>query len=329
MKLLVITNNPTGPSFRQRIEIYQDLLSQNDIRCVIQKLPSGILNRRRLFHQAKGFDGVFLHRKRLNRLDAHFLQKNARKIIYDFDDALMFRDKTPNRPDHKRMRDFARTIRLADAVIAGNEYLAEQARPFNNHVHVIPTGLAVNDFQPDCTKPGDEKIRLVWIGSKSTLSYLEALREPLEAIGKKYPQAILRIIADDFFDLENLPVEKHRWSLETQARDVAECDIGLAPLPDDPFTRGKCGFKILQYAAAGLPTVASPVGVNTEIVQSEQAGYLAQSPKQWIEHITDLLNTKNKRDAIGKTAHTYIKKKYDIAVVSKQLIRLITKTLKE
>ncbi len=104
------------------------------------------------------------------------------------------------------------------------------------------------------------------------MRYLKELSPALEQIGRTCPQVVLRIICDDFFDLSAMAVEKKAWSLETEAADLAACDIGLCPLPDDNFTRGKCGFKILQYFAAGLPVIASPVGINADFLMGGKRG---------------------------------------------------------
>ena len=212
------------------------------------------------------FDGVFLQKKGLNPFDAFWLRKYSKKIIYDFDDAIMYSPKTPERYSLSHFRRFRRTAKLADMVIAGNSYLAEHARKFNSNVEILPTGLDVKAYKSGTKSKNDDKIRLVWIGSQSTLKYLAEIKPTLEEIGSRFDNVILRIICDNFIDLRKMPVEKCPWSEQTQVIDLATSDIGLAPLPDNRFTRGKCGFKVLQYAAAGLPVVASPVGVNTEYI---------------------------------------------------------------
>ena len=329
MKLLIITNNPTRPSFRQRIEIYQDILRQNDIHCHIRQLPPGMWGRRDLFQSCRDYDCVFLHKKRLNWLNACQLRKNSRKIIYDFDDAVMVSEKRPDQPDASRLKVFRRTVKLADRVLAGNAFLAGQARAYNANVEIVPTGLNVAEY-PEDKRPfqlNDGKIRLVWIGSKSTLGYLSMITDSLEEIGRRFPNVVLRIICDEFFDLSNMDVERKPWSLSTQVRDLMECDIGLAPLPDDPFTRGKCGFKILQYAAASLPTVASPVGVNAEMIQDSQAGFLADSPQQWIENVSSLISNAENRVSVGHASRCNVAINYDKTVLGERLCQHIKQTL--
>lgn len=324
MKLLIITNNPDRPSFRQRIGIYIDRLRESGIEPEAAKLPDGAIARWKLFRRASGFDAVFLHKKRLSFIDAFRLRKYARKIIYDFDDAVMYHDKQPENVSGKRLRDFKRTVRIADVVIAGNKYLAAHAKKFNQNIEVLPTGLDIGEYRISATKPRDTKVRLVWIGSKSTIGYLAGIKDALEEIGMKYPNMVLRIICDDFFDLENMEVEKIPWSLDTQARHLAESDIGLSPLPDNAFTRGKCGFKILQYMAATLPVVASPVGVNAEIVKDNITGLHATGKEQWVEKISLLTGDSELRNRLAENAAPEAEK-FDLKIIGERLLQIISK----
>jgi glycosyltransferase involved in cell wall biosynthesis len=327
MKLLVISNNPDRASFRQRIAIHRDALRNSGIGCQVVKLPSGSWSRRTLFKMAAEFDGVFLHKKALNPLDAAWLAKYAKKVIYDFDDAIMYAPQDPDRPGRKRRDAFRRTAKLADLVTAGNPYLADHARKFNNNVEVLPTGLDTSAYNLQLGHRSDGVIRLVWIGSKTTLRYLAGIRAALEQVGSQLDDVTLRIICDEFLDLDNMPVEKRKWSLQTQAADLGGCDIGLAPLPDNRFTRGKCGFKVLQYAAAGLPVVASPVGVNGDYVKDGITGFLATDDDQWIDCVTRLSESRRLRKTMAETAKIQAKE-FDVAVLGTRLCDVIAKCLR-
>ena len=328
MTLFVISNNPNRASFRQRIGIYIDILRTNGIECEVAKLPSGASARRKLFELAAGFDAVFLHKKGLNPLDAFWLSRYSKKIIYDFDDAIMYSPKTPDSDRTSHFRLFKRTAKLADMVIAGNSYLAEHAQKFNSNVKVLPTGLKVSNYKIDCPPKNDGKIRLVWIGSRSTLKYLAGIKPALEELGSRIDNVILRIVCDEFFDLEHMQVEKHPWSLETQAVDLATSDIGLAPLPDNRFTRGKCGFKILQYAAAGLPALTSPVGVNSNYVQDGLTGFLAADTREWVDRIIQLVENPRLRKSMGLAAREWVAK-FDVAVLGKQFCDIIGSCIRQ
>jgi glycosyltransferase involved in cell wall biosynthesis len=326
MRLLVLTNNPERASFRQRIQIYFDILRANGIECQVAKLPAGFLARQKLFRRAKDFDSVFLHKKGLNFRDAMLLRRRSEKIIYDFDDAIMYSSHHPGRNSPSHLNSFRRSAKLADVVIAGNSYLAQHAQKFNAEVKILPTGLDTKTYKVEIKAKDDDRIRLVWIGSRSTLQYLAEIRPALEQIGLLYDNVVLRIICDDFFDLQNMEVEKLKWSLETQAEDLTTSHIGLAPLPDNRFTRGKCGFKILQYQAANLPVIASPVGVNSEYVRNGITGFHASNIQEWIGRISELIDNVELRKKMSDAGRTQTQR-FDITVIGKQLCNLIKKCI--
>jgi glycosyltransferase involved in cell wall biosynthesis len=326
MNLLILTNNLNRASFRLRIADYLDILRANDIDCRVAQLPSGNLARRKLFKKAVVFDGVFLHRKILNIFDAFWLRRYSRRIIYDYDDALMYSDSKPERNDRSRQRRFRRTVELSDLVITGNPYLAEHAQKYNPRIEVLPTGLNTKAYTLETRSEKDGKIRLVWIGSKSTLKYLAEIKPVLEEIGSRFDNVVLRIISDDFFDLKNMRMEKHQWHEDTEAAELINSDIGLAPLPDDRFTRGKCGFKILQYQAAGLPVVASPVGVNAEYVCDGVTGFHATNTSQWMDRVSKLVMDQELRKQTGRAGKSRVRE-FDIGVLGKRFVNLILEFL--
>jgi len=326
MKLLIVTNNPHRASFKQRIEVYLDALQANGINCEVAKLPAGSLARRKLFKRAKEFDGVFLHKKGLNLIDGFWLRKYSKKIIYNFDDAVMYSDKRPDRNSRSHLIPFRRSVRLADMVLTGSSYLAEQARKFNPNVVVLPLGLKVSDYKIGSSPENDGKIRLVWIGSKSTLPYLAEIKPALEEIGKKFKNVILKIICDEFFDLQNMPVEKRLWSEQTRVADLATSNIGLAPLPNDRFTKGKCSFKVLEYSSAGLPVIASPIGTNSEHVRAGITGFFATNIQEWVEQIIRLISNPQLREKMREEGQIHAKQ-FDISVIGKQLVEHIKNCL--
>jgi glycosyltransferase involved in cell wall biosynthesis len=240
----------------------------------------------------------------------------------------MYSDSRPGRNDRSRQRRFRRSVELADLVIAGNSYLAEHAQKFNQKVEVLPTGLDTSAYKVETKPENDGKTRLVWIGSKSTLKYLAEIKPALEEIGSRFDNAVLRIICDDFFDLRNMKVEKRQWRKDTEAVDLITSDIGLAPLPDDRFTRGKCGFKILQYAAADLPVVASPVGVNAEYVHDGVTGFHAINTSQWIDKVSKLIKDRALRKQTGQAGKNRLRE-FDTSVLGKRLVNLIVELLEE
>ena len=326
MKLLIVSNNPWRASFRQRIEIHLERLRSCGIESEVVRLPRGLAGRLKLFRSVGKFDGVMLHKRQLNRFEASWLSRSARKVVCEYDDAIMYKKNNPSRVNHREQRSFERAVRLADMVIVGNSYLAEHAGRFNDNVVIIPTGLDVSEYEARKREKQDSIVRLVWIGSKSTLKYLARIRPELEQIGRAFDNVRLRIIADKFMECENIPVEKCVWSLERQAADLAECDIGLAPLPDNKFTRGKCGFKILQYGAAGLCVAASPVGVNSKYVTEGVNGFLPETSGQWVERLSSMIKDENLRTRMGVEAHTRAKG-FDVRIVGERLVRAVKSCL--
>ncbi len=322
MNLLIISNNLDRPSFRQRIDIHLHSLRKNQIACKVAKLPSGLFARYKLFRKARDFDAVFLQKKSLNFLDAFWLGRYGKKIIYDVDDAVMYSPSRPYSNKTSHFRPFRRTVKLAEMVIAGNLYLAEQAREFNCNVKILPTGLDTRMYKRKVPQNNDDKIQLVWIGSSSTLQYLEEIRSVLEEIGRRFDNVVLRIICDDFIELRSMKVEKCRWSLKNEARDLVSSDVGLAPLSDNRFTRGKCAFKILQYQAAALPVVASPVGVNCDYVRDGVTGFLATEHREWVEKISRLIEDAELRNQMGQAGRMHAES-FDAKIIGDRLCKLI------
>ena len=323
MKLLIVTNNPSRASFRLRIEDHLDALRGEGIQCDVSALPKKVVERWRLFKASAGYDAVLLHRKCLNVWDAAVWSRYCPTMIFDFDDAIMHSTARPDSTWTSHYRLFRRTAGMMDVMIAGNENLAEYARRYCTRVVVLPTGLDTAAYTIAGVTKNLREIRLVWIGSESTLKYLEELRPVLEQIGKTHPNVILRIIADKFFDLEQMRVEKCPWSLATQAADLLACDIGLSPLPDNRFTRGKCGFKMLQYFAAGLPVIASPVGVNADFIRESKAGLAASTPSQWTEAIETMIRNIAFYRQSGEQGRAFVQA-FDKKHIGKELCRILT-----
>ncbi len=326
MKLLILSNNLNRAGFRQRIGVYIDILQANGIDCEVAQLPAGSLARLKLFRRAVDFDAVLLHKKGLNPFDSFCLRRYSKRLIYHFDDAIMYSDKTPECDSRSHLVRFRRSVKLADMVITGSSYLSEHALKFNPNVTVLASGIKTNDYKIDHRYEKDDKICLVWIGSKSTLSYLEQIKPVLEEVGSRFDNVVLRIICDDFFDLQNMQVEKRQWSEETRAFNLATSDIGLAPLPDNRFARGKCSFKVLEYAAAGLPIVASPVGTNADYVRDGITGLLATNTQEWVDRISRLIEDPQLRKKMGQEGRTHAAK-FDVSVIGKQLTESIIECL--
>jgi glycosyltransferase involved in cell wall biosynthesis len=320
MKLLILTNNPNRASFRQRFGNYLDILSAAGIEPTVMVLSKYLTGRIQQYCRAKQYNVVILHKKCLNIADALFFTPHRKNVIFNYDDAIMFNDRGKETKTHQKR--FQRSLQKAGKVLVGSSYLADRARPYHSDIVILPLGLNTADYSPETPKSADGKLRLVWIGSAATVDYIRQLTPVLQKLAARYSNLVLRLIGDEFIEMEGVVIEKVRWQADTRARALAECDIGLAPLPDTPFTRGKCSFKVLEYSASGLPVVASPVGTNTDHIQQGQTGFLAVSPDQWLEKISMLIENPARRNEMGQKGVLFAKH-FDRAVVGKKLCEII------
>ena len=174
---------------------------------------------------------------------------------------------------------------MVDTVVAGNDFLADcalRAGARVDRVHVIPTCVDPRVYSVARQESGASRLDLVWIGSASTLKGLEQSRPIWERLRQALPQVRLRVICDRFPERFPIPVVPVPWNEETEAREIAAGQIGVSWLPDDLWSRGKCGLKILQYQAAGLPVIANPVGSHCEMIKAGETGFLATSADEWV-----------------------------------------------
>jgi glycosyltransferase involved in cell wall biosynthesis len=170
-------------------------------------------------------------------------------------------------------------------------------------------------------------LRLVWIGSRSTLRQITSFLPVFEAIGRRAPGTVLRIIADAALEARHITVENVPWSREAEAALLAECDIGLSPLPDTPFTRGKCAFKIVQYMAAGLPVITSPVGANAEYVREGETGLWAETHEQWLAAFDRLAGDAALRASMGRAGRAFAERHLARNVLAGRLCDAVNRCL--
>lgn len=237
-----------------------------------------------------------------------------RKLIYDFDDAIWLPDEKKNWAfDLVKCRWKARSICGWSAQIsAGNKYLAAFATRFSKSVTINPTTI---DMRHHCVlqkeKNKAQKIIIGWTGSHSTLKYLTGLEPVLAHLQKKYNNIEFLVIADRAPRL-SIGFQFLKWNLQTEIVDLAKIDIGMMPLSDDDWTRGKCGFKALQYMAMEIATIASPVGVNSEIIHHLENGLLASTHEEWLMAFEQLINDPNLRARIGKSGRSTVQQHYSV-----------------
>ena len=303
MKIAFLTTRLDKPSTRYRVLQYLPLLKERGFDCEIKIFPKRFFQKLGFYESLSGFDAVFLQRKLLNALDFWLLRKNARRLVFDFDDALIYKDSNQKVVlSRKNEVLFERTVKKCDQVIAGNKTLYNMAAPFNPNTCVIPTPVDMSRYIQRTFEPEKEKITLGWIGTASTLIYLKNVLPALEQLQDKYGNIELKIVADAFFDSEKIPVIRKPWNFEEEISDLHSFDIGLMPLTDDLWSKGKCGLKLLQYMACGIAPVCSPVGVNAEIVDPGKNGFHATSLEEWYSRLETLLSSRELRISMGGLA---------------------------
>jgi len=247
------------------------------------------------------------------------LRGAVRRMVLDIDDGLFV----------SRPAKFAALCAMSDHVVAGNELLAARARTINPRVTVVPTCVDPERYtgSPTGAPPSPPGTRVLgWTGTSWNIPFLEALRGPLAALSREFSLE-LRVIAESDRPLRRLALERDgvatrfvRWSEATEVADLREFDIGLMPLPDDEWTRHKCGLKVLQYMAAGVPAVASPVGANAEIIRHGVNGWLAATPGEWTSVLRLLLSDPQPPAAVLAEARRTVHERYS---VNAQLPRLL------
>jgi len=312
---------------RYRLNAYQSLLQQAGHQLHAQPIPKPWWSRLHLLRAMRGTDAVLLQRKLLPAWQLHILRRAAPLLIYDFDDAVYLHDSYSARGLHSRprLRRFTATIRAADVVVAGNAFLRQQALAVaaNANVHVIPTCVDANRYPLAQHTRAKAATHLVWIGSSSTLRGLEAIKPLLEQVGQSCPDLRLKLICDRFLYLRHLSVLNCPWTEAGEAAELASADIGISWLPEDAWSQGKCGLKVLQYMAAGLPVIANPVGIQVDLVRHGETGFLAETPAQWVEAIGQLAWDPGLRRRMGQAGRQRVESDFSVAAGAAQWITLL------
>lgn len=254
----------------------------------------------------------------------------GKRIIFDFDDAVFVTPPHRRRTLAEKFTDagrVARVIARCDAVIAGNAFLADYARVYNNNVIVIPTtiDLARYPVKQIVDKNPDDPFVIGWIGTPSSLPDLNILTPVFQEIAKIF-NVTIRIVGGQDYDCPGVSVERLPWSLQDEVKHILSFDLGVMPLGDDQYALGKCGLKLLQYMAAGIPAAASPVGVNKEIVKDGVNGCLAASSEEWLEKICGLLQSSHLRREIGRQGRETVDRFYSIKANLSSLISILKGT---
>jgi len=322
LRLAVLSADPDGPSVRHRWVALAPHLEAAGLGLEVVPLPDGSAGRREAFEEAGEAPVTVLQRRLLRTADFARMLRSVRRLVYDFDDAMPYRVPWRERPESTaRANRFLRTCAAADAVVAGSEGLASLARPCRPRaLFVAPTPVDAARYGP---APGPratgEPLRFGWIGSRATLPYLAPLAAPLARVCAASPGARVLVVADEPPPLPGVPVEFVPWTADGEADALRRMDVGLMPLTDDPWSRGKCAFKLLQYAATGIPSVASPVGANLAVVEDGRTGILAGDGAAWEAALLRLARDAGLRRSLGEAARRSAEARWSAAVLGPPL----------
>jgi glycosyltransferase involved in cell wall biosynthesis len=256
----------------------------------------------------------------------NYISMKGVPIVFDLDDAI-FMHSNYSSPVNRYFRllkfpgKTGTICRLAAHVIAGNSYLADYSSRFNRNVTVVPTTIDTNKYTVDETKVTSDPPVIGWSGSYSTVQHLNTIRHALIRLAEK-ERFRLRVIGTSSYPIEGIAVEAMPWRPDTEVSDLNAIDIGIMPLPDNDWTRGKCGLKALQYMALGIPTVCSPVGVNTRMIRDNENGLLAHTEDEWIAKLTSLLHSASLRERLGKAGRATVEAEYAMALHAPRIYQI-------
>ncbi len=316
MKLLALIESPDHVCFRYRIAPFLPALQEQGWNCLVEPLARRTPARVAQLRRARQYDLVILQRKLLPLWQLVLLRRWARRLIYDVDDALYVRDSFHPRGSESWSRPlrFWATVRAADAVICGNRHLRSRVLELvpEQRVLLVPTCVDPGRYTP-AQHHRRQGVRLVWIGQRSTLGTLETMRATLGQVARRVLGLELWVICDHFPQWPELTVVPRRWSSQSEAADLAQADIGISWLPQDEWSRGKCGLKVLQYMAAGLPVVANPVGVHCEMIRQGCNGFLAKTSQQWCQALELLARVPQLRQALGEQGRKEVERYWSLS----------------
>ncbi len=338
--LFIAAHRPNrSPSQRYRFEQYFSFLKENGFECelsyilsesddkvfyktgnILQKLSIIIKSaKKRLVDvkRANHFDIIFVQREAFMTGSAYFEKRFSRskaKLVFDFDDSIWLLDTSKANKMWQWMKSAKKTgeiISAADMVFAGNTYLSEYARLFNKKVKIIPTTIDTAVFQR--TKKYEEKDRICigWSGSLTTIKHFENAVPVLKMIKKKYGEKVFfKVMGDETYRNEELGIQGIPWTSDTEIEILSGFDIGIMPLPNDQWVKGKCGLKGLSYMSLETPTIMSAEGVNTEIIVDGENGFLAKTDDEWVIKLSQLIDSFELRKKMGMKGRATVVEKY-------------------
>lgn len=351
MKVLAIVPSiyDTSPGQRYRIEQWEPILKKlgveityapfetAQLRQVLYrsghaaaKIRAVIANMSRRRDDLAGldeYDLVYVFREAALLGPPWFERRLARSgvpMIFDFDDAIFVAYRSPSNGYLSYLKfpqKTAEICRLSSHVMVGNQYLADYATKYNPKVTIVPTTIDTEKYLPADDRPDADVPTIGWSGSHSTAQHLDTIRDALVQLAKE-ERFKLRVIGAPDYKLEGVDLETIPWRSETEIEDLRSIDIGIMPLPDDQWSKGKCGLKALQYMALGIPTVCSPVGVNSTIIHDGVNGVIADTTPEWIGKLKTLLHSPELRRTLGSAGRETVVKDYSAGVHAPRVMEI-------
>jgi len=269
---------------------------------------------------------VILQKKTsLSAVDLWLLQRSNPRILYDVDDAVMFQEMESGRPlSGRHFQRFLRTVRASHTVVAGNHFLARIVEAAGRSVTILPTPVDPERYRPSRHGEISQRSPVIgWIGLSHNQKYLEPLLPVFGNLGKKFLGLRLRIVSDKLLLPPAEFIEWKPWTLDGEPEDISSFDIGIMPLADTLWTWGKCGYKIIQYFASGVPVVASPVGLNVDIVREGVNGFLARTGEEWQEQLAKLLSFPDIASKIGERGRAEAESRYSVRAYAKEYMDIL------
>lgn len=320
MRITALVKSQDHVCCRYRIAAFRPHLERSGCSVAIRPWSSAWFFQRMFssfFEDVEADSLLIVQRKLFPAWQLRLLRRKVRWLVYDFDDSI-FERSSYNPRGHdcpKRFEQFRHMVQTADAVIAGNVFLRDQATALAepDKVHLIPTCVDADRYPLAYHDPARPCVKLAWIGSSSTIRGLEKISGLLDRLARSMPQLQLKVICDRSLQLDSMPIEFCPWQQATEAAELAEADIGISWLPDDGWSSGKCGLKVLQYMAAGLPVVANPVGVQKTLVRPGETGFLVETPDEWEDAVRLLAGAPEIRRRMGLAGRRLVEQEYQVA----------------
>jgi len=352
MKILFVVPYPTGKAASQRFrfEQYYKLLEERGIDYDINPFLSdniwnilylpgkfhkkaigilgGICKRFLLLFKLKSYDYLFIHREATPIGPAFFEYIASRwlkkKIVYDFDDAIWIPNYSEANSFFSFLKGYSnvkRICRMAWKVSCGNEYLCLFAKQYNESVVYNPTTIDTINLHNKQKDQSEKPFVIGWTGSHSTVRYLNELLPVLEELEKRY-EFEFRVISDLPPEMELKSLKFVKWKKETEIEDLLFFNVGVMPLLDDKWAKGKCGFKALQYMSLGIPALVSPVGVNTKVVDDKINGFICKTSEDWKRALEELMSNQELLEEVSTNTRKKIENFYSVQSNSQNFLAL-------